>query len=153
MPALLKPPSDDEPIVLPAAIIEVCLCHHLRRTARVASRAYDRALRPLGIKASQFNVLVAIAAAAPETPRRLASRLAMERTTVIRNLKPLMALGFVRLDPSEADGVERLTLTPAGENLLARAGTAWRAAQSALIQRLGATRAGTLLQALAAIAD
>jgi DNA-binding MarR family transcriptional regulator len=135
----------DAPAVPAAAITEVCLCHHLRRTARAVSRAYDRAFQPFGIKASQFNVLAAIAAVETATPAGLASMLAMERTTLLRNLGPLRAAGYL-------EGNGSLRLTDAGRELLAAATAAWRQAQQAVTQRLGASRAGILLQALTGLA-
>ena len=130
-----------------AAIMEVCLCHHLRRSARAVSRVYDRAFQPFGIKASQFNVLAMVAALETATLGRLATTLAMERTTLLRNLRPLQKAGYL-----EGGGKRPLRLTGAGRALLVEASAAWREAQQALTQRLGASRAGLLLQALAGIA-
>jgi hypothetical protein len=130
-----------------AAITEVCLCHHLRRSARAVSRVYDRAFQSFGIKASQFNVLVAIAALETAPLGRLSAMLAMERTTLLRNLRPLQRAGLL-----EGGGKEPLVLTGAGRALLVEASAAWRQAQQTLTQRVGASRAGALLQTLAGIA-
>ena len=140
-------PGTDLPTISAAAITEVCLCHHLRRSARAISRAYDRAFQPFGIKASQFNVLAAIAASEAVTLGKLTVILAMERTTLLRNLRPLQKAGFL-----EGGGKQPISLTSTGRGLLSEASVAWRSAQRALTQRLGASRAGFLLQALAGIA-
>jgi hypothetical protein len=137
----------DAPPISAAAITEVCLCHHLRRSARAVSRVYDRALHPFGIKASQFNVLAAIAALENATLGGLIATLAMERTTLLRNLRPLQKAGYL-----EGGGKAPLRLTSAGRGLLYEASAAWKSAQQTLTQRLGASRAGLLLQALAGIA-
>jgi DNA-binding MarR family transcriptional regulator len=136
----------DAPSVPAAAITEVCLCHHLRRSARAISRIYDRAFQPFGIKASQFNVLAAIASLESAPLPKLAKMLAMERTTLLRNLRPLQKAGYL-----EGNGAS-LTLTGAGRVLLTEASAAWRKAQQAVTQRLGASRAGVLLQALSGLA-
>jgi DNA-binding MarR family transcriptional regulator len=142
--------APDAPAIPASAITEVCLCHHLRRSARAVSRAYDRALQPLGIKASQFNVLAAIAACETATMARLTDMLAMERTTLLRNIQPLRSEGYVAARGRGAKA--ELTLTMAGRELLAEASHAWRAAQQVLTQRIGASKAGALLQTLAGIA-
>jgi DNA-binding MarR family transcriptional regulator len=139
--------APDAPATPAAAIAAVCLCHHLRRSARAVSRVYDRAFQPFGIKASQFNVLAAIAALEAATLARLADMLAMERTTLLRNLRPLQKAGYL-----EGGGKRPLSLTAAGRALLQEASAAWREAQQGLTRRLGASRAGLLLQALAGLA-
>ncbi|MGZ6187061.1 MAG: MarR family winged helix-turn-helix transcriptional regulator [Candidatus Binataceae bacterium] len=140
-------PAPDASAIPAAAITEVCLCHHLRRSARAVSRVYDRAFQPFGIKASQFNVLAAIAALETAPVGRLATMLAMERTTLLRNLRPLQRAGYL-----EGSGKGPLVLTTAGRDLLSAASVAWREAQQSLTGRIGASRAGHLLQALTAIA-
>lgn len=114
------------------------------------TRAYDRALQHLDIKASQFNVLAAIAASETATMAALTQMLAMERTTLLRNIQPLRNGGYI--DARGRGAKAELTLTISGQALLTEASHAWRAAQQTLTQRLGASKAGALLQTLAGIA-
>ena len=76
-----------------------CTCARLRRTARRLTRAYDRALRPSGLRLTQYSVLANVTRAGGLSITELAERLAMDRTTLTRNLRPLEAAGWVRVAP------------------------------------------------------
>ena len=88
-----------------------------------------------------------MAALETATLGQLATMLAMERTTLLRNLAPLRRAGYI-----EGGGKAPLMLTSEGRELLSTAGAAWRDAQQAVTKRLGASRAGLLLQALTTLA-
>src|SRR5438067_1949380 len=115
-------PADPGPPVLAAAIIEVCLCHHIRRTARAVSRQFDTALQPLGIKSGQFNILVAISAYGPAVAGDIAQVLAMDRTTLSRNLGPLRRAGYLDTIAGAGRRPETIGLSMAGKALLQEAG-------------------------------
>lgn len=122
--------------------------------ARSVSRIYDEAFRPLGIKGTQFSLLIAIKQAGPRSISFLADKLAMERTTLTRNVRVLENRGLVEV---AAEGYRRsreLSLTREGEALLEKALPVWRATQEQVIARLGAEdwdKAGALLDRLAAL--
>lgn len=145
------PPQDDsaEISISPSAVAEVCFCHNLRRVTRAVSRIYDRALQPLGLKASQFNVLVAAASTEPPTLPQVAKALAMDRTTLLRNLGPLKAAGFIETMSGSGRRPDEIRLTLAGETALADAIKAWQGAQRQVTQHLGGSQAAQLLQGLA----
>ena len=132
----------------PQAIAEVCLCQNVRRAARAISRMFDEALAPIGIKSSQFNILIAIAARESSSAAEISSLLAMDRTTLSRNLKPLRTAGYLTCAGGAGRRADSVTLTATGENLLARAAPLWRTAQSGLTQRLGSSIASQLLAGL-----
>lgn len=134
--------------ISPAAVAEVCFCLNLRRASRLVSRIYDRALHPLGLKASQFNVLVAAASVTPATLPRLATALAMDRTTLLRNLGPLKAAGYLETIPGSGRRPDEVQLTVAGRSALAAATRAWQGVQRQLTQQLGGSHAAQLLQGL-----
>lgn len=136
--------------IAPQAIVEVCLCHHVRRTARTITRIFDEALQPLSLKASQFNILAAIGAREAGTATEIAHLLAMDRTTLSRNLKPLRDGGYLTSYGGAGRRPDTLELTGAGRTLLTQATVNWQEAQSLLAQRLGASQAGILLQGLEA---
>lgn len=141
--------SDPEPLQ-PGALIEVCLCHHSRRAARAITRIFDEALLPAGLKASQFNILAVIGARDPTSAGAVARLLAMDRTTLSRNLKPLKKQGYITADGGAGRRPDTLGLTSTGSAALGRASVLWREAQSSLTQRLGSNQASVLLQALEA---
>ena len=144
----MKPSNPIEATLSPQAIIEVCLCHHARRTARAISRVFDEALAPSGIKSNQFNILIAIAARDVTSAGVVAKLLAMDRTTLSRNLKPLRAAGYISSEGGAGRRPDALVLTEAGQAALNMATSLWRRAQTALTQRLGASQSSVLLQAL-----
>ncbi len=113
-----------------------CLCTKLRATSRKVSRAYDSALRPVGLKANQFSILVATSLLGPISITDLSEKLSMERTTLTRNLRPLEKAGVVQLK----DGYGRirdLTLTDKGDELLHEARPLWNSVQTNLVKQLG----------------
>lgn len=103
-----------------------CLCLHLQRAARVVARRYDEALRPVGLTNGQFSLLISLNRAEPATMGTVATLLAMDRTTLTANLKPLERRRLLRVtvDPDDRRG-RRLELTAGGRDLLLRAVPLW----------------------------
>lgn len=117
-----------------------CLCFRVRRTSRVLTRMYDDALRPLGIHATQLTLLNAIAmvASGGGGVRQLAEALAMDGTTLSRNLRPLVAEGWVELHfPAGARRSRVARLSREGERMLERALPLWEAAHGRVLEALG----------------
>ena len=116
-----------------------CTCFNLRKAARAVTRAYDEALKPSGLRATQFSLLGVVANRGPAGMTELARALVMERTTLTRNLKPLMDQGFLEA----MDGADRrrrpIAITPRGRKALERALPAWRRAQAEFVDGLGRT--------------
>ena len=131
----------------PAALREMqgCVCFALRRTSRVVTQFYEAALRPHRLRATQFPILVAASEeqALPLAP--LAESLGMDRTTLLRNVRPLVRRGL--LDVVTPSGSRRTLVraTAAGRALLARVYPAWRRAQARALRSLeGVDWPGTL---------
>jgi DNA-binding MarR family transcriptional regulator len=103
-----------------------CLCLHAQRAARALSRRFDETFRPLGLTSGQFSLLNALNRPAPPTLGQVAAVLAMDRSTVTANLKPLERSGLatVSVDPEDRRG-RRAGRTEAGRALLARATPVW----------------------------
>ncbi|KCZ96882.1 MarR family transcriptional regulator [Hyphomonas polymorpha PS728] len=104
-----------------------CLCFGMHRAARTLARRFDAAFAPLGISHGQYSLMVSLNR--PEPPRlgETAAFLAMDRTTLTANLKPLERLGYVEIVPDKEDKrSRRLILTEAGRKLLAAAVPIWR---------------------------
>jgi DNA-binding MarR family transcriptional regulator len=116
---------------------ENCVCLHTRMAARAITRAYDAALAPLGLEATQFTLLAAIAANPTGSVTEMADRLALERTSLSRNLAVLSKRGLVISEPTRGRSVT-CKVTPTGEALLATALPVWRKVQSILEQQVGA---------------
>ena len=121
------------------AIGRTCFALHARMTARILSRAYEAALRPLGLKLPQFGILGAIGHGAAISETALAEKLGLERTTLVRNLKVLTQNGWI--EPVTAGGRSlQHRLTPAGQAILEAAIPLWQQAQSDLEAKLMDTK-------------
>lgn len=106
--------------------------------ARSVTRVYDEALRPFGLKITQFTLLVAIRTGTPASISRLADHLAMERTTLTRNLRLLEREGLVTVGPEGYRRARAMALTEAGETKLKETLPVWRATQDHLVATFGA---------------
>lgn len=118
-----KPPA---PFAATLHIRDHCLCLHAQRAARALARRFDEAFRPLGITSGQFSLLNALNRPEPPTIGAVAAVLAMDRSTVTANLKPLARRGAVTLSVDDKDRRgRRAALTDAGHALLAEATPIW----------------------------
>ena len=134
----------DEP--LSHQIVRNCLMTRARQISRVLTCVYDDALRPFGILAPQFSLLVLIAEFGPISRADLGRRNHHERSTLTRNLQPLIAQGWVAEDVPASDGRSRpLSLTHEGKALLDSTASAWSAAQSHVTRLLGESGAHDLM--------
>ncbi len=133
-----------------------CAWLRVRQASRALTAIYDARLQPAGILSSQLSVLVAIAAFGEHEAGigDLAGELAMDRTTLTRNLRPLEKSGFVRVARSPSDARARIVLlTPAGARAIETAFPLWEQAQRVVRETLGAKRLGELLARLGEITE
>ena len=115
-----------------------CTCAALRKLTRTVTRLYDSHLAVAGMKTTQYSLLRTISLQSLPMAG-LARRLSTERTTLTRNLKPLIDAGWVRLDAG-GDARQRIVvITTEGRDAIAAARAAWRSAQTALETALGRT--------------
>jgi DNA-binding MarR family transcriptional regulator len=114
-----------------------CLCLSAQRAARALARRFDDALRPVGITSGQFSLLMSLNRPEPASMGSVASLLAMDRTTLTANLKPLQRRGLleVAVDSKDRRG-RRLALTDAGRAVLASAVPIWEATHAEVDARL-----------------
>lgn len=113
-----------------------CACHKVRIAARAVTRAYDEALRPVGLRSTQFTVLVAASVAAGIPLNQLATVLGLERTTLTRSLDAIEKEGLICLE--KVDGrTRKVVLTQRGKYRLDLALPLWNQAQQNLRRRLG----------------
>ncbi len=90
-----------------------CICYQTRMTAHAVTRAYNRALAPLGLEVTQFNILICLAGASSNSVTALSDALALDRTTMTRNLKRLEQAGLVGMTSGQGRAV-RPALTEPG---------------------------------------
>lgn len=112
---------------------DACLCLHAQRAARALARRFDLALRPAGISSGQFSLLMSLNRPSPPSLGSVAALLAMDRTTLTANLKPLERRKLVETSHDAADRrVRLLSMTPAGRAVLADAVPIWKQLHAAI---------------------
>ena len=128
-----------------------CACQKVRMAARAVTRAYDRALRPSGLRSTQFSILVAASVAGGIPLHRLANILGLERTTLTRNLAAIEREGLIQI--ASVDGRTRnVILSWAGAARLKQALLLWDQVQQTLRNKLGAKGWSILHDSLAKLA-
>ncbi|MCX4912045.1 MarR family winged helix-turn-helix transcriptional regulator [Streptomyces sp. NBC_00687] len=124
----------------------------MRKTARYLGAAYDRALAPVGLGSRQFSILQMLQSHGEATITNLADMIAMDRTTMASNLKPLTRQGLVTVTTSAADRRVRVAaITPEGDLRLRKALPLWRAVQAQFEEEFGAFEAAQLRASLEAV--
>ena len=130
--------SEKSALALAREVAGNCACFKSRQAARLITRAYDEALKPTGLKTTQFSLLTAVVyAQGALTLTDLAEHLGMDRTTLSRNLRPLERRGLITISAEGYRRSRHVDITPAGERLLAEAVPLWRRAQQQLKSSIG----------------
>lgn len=132
---------------------DTCLCLHLQRAARAVARHFDELMRPAGLTSGQFSLLMSLNRPEPPTMRAVADLLAMDRTTLTANLKPLERRGLVRIRIDKDDRrSRRLILTAKGRVALITALPAWQEGHAAIKPALAGRKTDRLRADLRALA-
>ena len=133
--------------------MENCVCFNLRWVTRSVTQFFDAELRRHGIRPTQAPILGALAAKSGWGMEDLSGWLGMDRTTLVRNLRPLERDGLVKLSGTGRGGRVLVSITAKGRRDLAAAMPAWRAAQKTVVQTLGERRWAAILSDLARAAQ
>src|SRR3974390_2603197 len=110
-------------------IARTCVAVRLRLLNRVVSKLYDDALRPLGLKVSQLNILVVAAKLGLARPATVCDILQLDTSTLSRNVERMRSRGWLEVIPGEDARTQPFRLTAKGKRLLERAVPAWAQAQ------------------------
>jgi|SRR5579875_1951772 len=133
------------PLATTLMVRDHCLCLHIQRAARAVARRFDTALRPLRLTSGQFSLLMSLNRSVPPTLGMVSSVLAMDRTTLTANLKPLQRRGLLRVSVDQADKrTRRAALTATGHALLIAAMPVWQKTNADVEKFLGRSRADEL---------
>lgn len=131
---------------------DTCLCLHVQRAARALARRYDDAFRPIGLTSGQFSLLMSLNRPEPPDMAQVAALLAMDRTTLTANLKPLERRGLVQVRAGDKDRRRRLlALTQSGRSTLAYALPIWQRTHERLEGLLATSNPDQLRAALLAL--
>src|SRR5687768_2296240 len=125
-----------------------CVAVRLRMLNRVITNIYDDALRPLDLKVSQMNILVAAAKMGTARPIEVCERLHLDVSTLSRNVERMKGRGWLEVVPDEDGRSQPFRLTREGRKLLEKAVPAWSAAQQQVKQALGDEMVNQLNRAL-----
>jgi len=118
----------------------MCTLNQLRKATRAVAKINDAALAPLNLKSTQFSLLVTLQKCGDIPLSELANVLVMERTTLTRNIKPLMAKGLITSKTERDKRLRIICITQPGKQLLLEAEPLWRVAQLSLVKQLGSER-------------
>ena len=114
-----------------------CLAVRVRVLSRVVTHLYDNALRPIGLKVSQLNILVVTGRLGLARPAAVCELLHLDTSTLSRNVERMRAKGWLEAVPGEDARTQPFRLTVKGKRLLERAIPAWEAAQHQAGEFLG----------------
>ncbi len=128
----------------------LCVDFNLRKASRALTSLYSQILAPSGLLITQFSLLAMLRAHGGSLPvSSFAQELGMDRTTLTRNLRPLVRSGFVRVTPDPTDRrVQLVNLTADGQAALDAAWPLWLDAQQRVQSLLGNDRRSQLLAEL-----
>jgi DNA-binding MarR family transcriptional regulator len=115
-----------------------CVAVRLRLLNRVVTNLYDDVLRPLGLKISQMNILVATAKLGVAQPAHVCEILQLDVSTLSRNVDRMKERGWLEVVPGEDARTQPFRLTPSGKRLIEKAIPAWEEAQDRAAELLGA---------------
>jgi DNA-binding MarR family transcriptional regulator len=117
-----------------------CTNLQLRQLMRRVAQLYDAELAKAGLKTTQYSLLSTVLALGTSRPADLATAMKMDASTLTRNLKPLIAAGWLRLEPGPDGRSRSVVLTAAGLAKRTEAKQRWKAAQLRLNDTLGEER-------------
>ncbi|MDQ7095107.1 MarR family winged helix-turn-helix transcriptional regulator [Desulfosporosinus sp. PR] len=126
-----------------------CHCLNIRRASRSVTQFYEKVLEPSKLKITQYSLLRNLEAVGPATMSVLAKIMRIDRTTLNRNMKPLLAAGLITVNPGEDSRSRQVILTEAGRDTLLKTLELWDQAQALLEEYLGREELDSLEQSLA----
>ena len=137
-----------------AQLATMCVCSNLRRASRAVTNYYDSLLGQVSeLRISQVIVLVVLYLAGPQTINELAEIMALDRTTVGRNLRPLAQQELLSLISGSDQRKRVVTLTALGEETLLRVLPQWEQAQAHMVAGMGQKQVDALLAQLSTAAE
>lgn len=126
----------------------ICYCIMLRRAASAVTELYDEALKNEGISLNQFSIIINLNKLGMATTTELADHIGLERSTLVRNLKSIIAMGYIQNISEEGERNNQLTVTSEGRYLLKRTIPIWQSVQDKITEMLGSKNAGLLMEML-----
>src|SRR5216117_2392860 len=133
---------------LDMAAAENCVCFNLRWVTRAVTQFYDAEMRRHGIRPTQGSILASLNSKESWNMAELSDQLGMDRTTLVRNLRPLQRDGLVQTNGGGRGNRVEVAITAKGRKQIEKLTPAWKSAQSAVVKTLGEKRWSTILSDL-----
>src|SRR5438445_11397195 len=125
---------------LDMSAVENCVCFNLRRVTRAVTQFYDSEMRRHGIRPTQGSILSSLQAKDSWNMAELSDWLGMDRTTLVRNLRPLQRDGLVQISGGGRGRLVELAITAKGRKQIEKLAPAWKSAQRAAVKTPGKKR-------------
>src|SRR6478735_780423 len=120
-----------------AEMARTCACFNFRKASRSVTQLFDQRLSPVGLRSTQLVILITSQLVGPSSIARLARELVMDRSTLTRNLKPLLNMGLLELSAAESGKQKTVEVTEVGRAMLIKAAPYWERAQGHLVRHFG----------------
>ena len=133
---------------LDMSAVENCVCFNLRWVTRAVTQFYDAEMRRHGIRPTQGSILASLQARDSWNMAELSDWLGMERTTLVRNLRPLQRDGLVQSGGGGRGRLVEVAITAKGRKQIEKLAPAWKSAQNAVVKTLGEKRWSVILSDL-----
>jgi DNA-binding MarR family transcriptional regulator len=130
-----------------------CVCFNFRKASRVITKVYDDALRPSGLTTTQFSILSVLGIIGPVNILKLAGQIAMERTTLTRNLRLLEKKGLIEIRPGQDQRTRIINNSTKGNNAMASALPLWSEVQARVTGKIGTDKWSGMLGELQEIVE
>jgi DNA-binding MarR family transcriptional regulator len=114
-----------------------CTCMNIRRASRAVTQFYDDVLKPSGLTVAQLSLLRHLEMLKAATISELAKIMRIDRTTLNRNMKPLVDAGFIVINPGKDSRTREIMLTRAGKDAAEKGWAVWGEAQASIKEYMG----------------
>ena len=118
-------------------LISPCHCINTRRAASAVTAYYDQMLAPCNLSVGQFSLLWNLDTIGESSVTKLADNVGLERSTVVRNLKPLIEGGYIKDSAQDNSRARKLVVTAKGKAVVAKGVPLWKQAQKKIYNTLG----------------
>ena len=125
-----------------------CVGFNTRRATRLITQYYDKALAPAGLRSTQYSLMNALSMLGEASMQDMTIIMAMDRTTLTRNLSPLLKKGLVKVSVGSDRRSRPIQITARGKSTLEKALPYWQKAQSNIVETFGADKWDAMMQGL-----
>lgn len=130
-----------------------CYCKNIRRLSNSITKYYDDYLKNAGLTLNQYSLLSSTEKIQPASITQIAKKVGLERTTIVRDLKPLFKMELIEDIAEEGKRNRKIVLTKKGKDILNRAKPYWDEAQENIFNKLGEDKFDNFVDILNILAD